>query len=234
MKIFDGKLKLESKIVVARELLKMQFSVTPADFEFNAGQFLSLNFGENKWRAYSIASSPTEKKLELIVRLIPNGMASEIFRKSELGDEFIFKGPFSDFGLAGDEEKIVFCATGTGIAPIRSMILNMNGIENRKIKLFYGGRDEKDITYLDEVRKWANKNFEIFLGFSRGIEEKNWENEKFISAKKCRITKFLEKQTLENNCSFCLCGNGRMVQSVCDILKEKGIDSEKVFFERFN
>jgi len=231
MKIFDGKLKLESKSVVARELLKMKFSVVPPDFTFRAGQFLSLDFGENKWRAYSIASAPREKEIEFVVRLVPNGIASEKFRNSKVGDEFPFKGPFSDFGVDEGVKEIVFCATGTGIASIKSMIMDMKGIEDKKIKLLYGGRDEEDLPYLEEVKEWVNENFEVFLGFSQGIDEKRWAGEKFISAENCRITKFLEEQNFSDECSFYLCGSGRMVQSVCDILAEKGIRSERVFFE---
>ncbi len=234
MKIFDGKLKLISKTPAAHELFCLRFSVTPSDFKFQAGQFLSINFGENKWRAYSIASSPREKEVELAVRLVPNGVASEIFRESKINDEFVFKGPFSDFHIAEDAEEIIFCATGTGIAPIRSMIGGMENIKNKKIKLFYGGKNENDLPYLNEVRKWDNENFEVFLGLSREIEEKNWENETFIKAEKCRITKFLEEETFNDKCVFYLCGNGKMVESVCDILAKKGIDQKKIFFERFN
>ncbi len=235
MEIFEGELKLKSKVVVTQNLLCLRFSVTPANFQFHSGQFLSLNFGKNKWRAYSIASSPQEKKIELTVRIIPNGIASEIFKNSKIGDNFQFKGPFSNFGISSNKNRnLVFCATGTGIAPIRSIILGMNEIENQKIKLFYGGRDSDELPYLAEIEKLANENFEVFLGFSQKLEKTKWKNKKFILAEKCRITKFLEEQDFEDNCEFYICGNGQMVKSVCEILNKKGIDKNKVFFERFN
>jgi NAD(P)H-flavin reductase len=233
MKIFDGELKLISKVVVTNNLLYLRFSVFPENFEFHAGQFLSLNFGGNKWRAYSIASSPKKKIIEFTVRLLPNGVASEIFKKSEIGDKFTFKGPFSNFRVSENKNQdIVFCATGTGIAPIRSMILGMG--ETKKTKLFYGGRNQEELPYLEEINKWANENFKIFLGLSQKLITTNWENKKFITAEKCRITKFLEEQDFEEDCEFYICGNGKMVQSVCNILTKKNIKSKKIFFERFN
>jgi len=237
MSIFEGTLKLEKIEDVARDTKKFIFSVantsplSSGNFSFLAGQFLSLQFTETAWRAYSIASSPVEKNIELIVRYVADGTASRIFWHAKKGDIFPFKGPFGKFLLSSHPDaSLVFCGTGTGIAPLRSMILTEKKRKNpRPMMLLYGGRDKDDIAYLDEISEWSPK-LKIHLGFSRTLPTKKLQ----ARAELCRITKFLEEGMWNENHEFYICGNGDMVKSVVELLKSKGISEENVFMERFN
>ncbi len=243
MNLFQGKLKIKSIKTVARETKKFLFIVenyktldgkesfknTPLTFE--AGQFISLQFTEKAWRAYSIASTPTENLIELIIRIVPNGLGSTILDKSKVGDKFTFKGPFGHFLLSKNKDaNLIFLGTGTGIAPLRSMILMEKNNLNRQMTLLYGGRNTKDIAYLKEMNSWAD-NLKIKLGLSRTTHFGKYKN----IAKNCRITEFLEDDNIfDNKSEFYICGNGAMVKSVVQILKEKGIEKNKIFMERFN
>ena len=242
MNINQGTLTLISKTEVARETIRLIFSVTtlrsltgetlkPEDWTFEAGQFISLGFDTKTWRAYSIASTPKDPEIELVVRLVEGGKGSEALRKMKVGETLDFKGPFGHFVLSENKENtLVFCGTGTGIAPLRSMILAENNKENpRDMILLYGGRNADDIAYLDEIEKWSEK-LKIYLGLSRDSEA-----EKFAPyAKNCRITKFLEDKVYPENSEFYICGNGQMVVSVQEILHSQGIPKERIFMERFN
>ena len=238
MNIFEGTLRTEFIETVARDTKKFRFSVlstsplipTEEEFGYASGQFLSLKFSDTAWRAYSIASHPDEEFIEFVIRYVPNGTASDVFWKTKIGDTFEFKGPFGELELSETKEAhLVFCATGTGIAPFRSMILEEKKKESpRKMTLLYGGRNAEDISYLDEIANWS-ENLKVILGLSR--EEKNnidlpWEP--------CRITEFLEKGNWEQNTEFYICGSGSMVKSVNELLESKGIKKEKIFMERFN
>lgn len=209
---------------------------TKALFDFKAGQFISLKFGEKSWRAYSIASTPNTSKIELLIRIIPEGLASSILDKATIGDTFIFRGPYGHFVLSEKSNPITFCATGTGIAPIRSMILTELQKENpRPIELWYGGRDPDDIAYLDEL---AQLPIAIKLAFSQ-LEEKQLPTytKENIIVHTGRITQFIQDhQSLTTNHSqnYYICGNGDMVKSVESLLKEKGIDKKSIIKERFN
>ena len=242
MEIYNGRLRLHSRQIVARETLKMRFEVVEKInlkgeksgekfLEFAAGQFVSIGCGQNIWRAYSVASPPREKKIELVVRMVENGAASEVFRRSEVGQIFDFKGPFGHFVLSKNADAhLVFCGTGTGIAPLRSMILAETETKNpRKMTLLFGGRDGDDLAYLDEVPNWSPQNLEIKLGFSRTTDFGAFAN----LAANCRITEFLT-QDFGSNAEFYICGNGQMVKSVQQILDEKGLEKSHVFAERFN
>jgi len=233
MNILSGTLTLTHKETVARDTVLMRFATQLADSDdtplpFAPGQFVSMEFGPKSWRAYSIASHPDEAEIELVVRLVEGGVASEVFRKSDLGTSFNFKGPFGHFLLTENHEATLnFCATGTGIAPLRAMILEESKKDKpRAMRLFYGGRDKDDIAYLNDLKTWA-PDMEIFLGLSQS-------DASYPNAKKQRITAFLEAATFDNNDEFYLCGNGPMVKSVKSLLGEKGIEKTQIHQERFN
>ncbi len=227
MKFYKGKVKLEARTEVARDTVKYLFSAE--DFDFTAGQFISMQFGD-AWRAYSIASTPKEDLIELVVRLIPGGIASEMFRVAKVGDEFNFTGPFGEFILSDNKyANLIFLGTGTGIAPFRSMILTEKENLNRPMKLLYGGKDSQDLAYLDEMESWAD-NLEIGLGLSRQEDASDFKD----YAQHCRITKFLEDGEFDENSEFYICGSGIMTESVVKILTEKGVAKERIFHERFN
>ncbi len=200
-------------------------------FSFQSGQFLSLGFTEKQWRAYSIASAEKEKYVILIIRLVPDGIGSSYLRSAKIGDTFPFKGPFGHFTLSNTHNAhLVFCATGTGIAPFRSMIQTENKkINPRRMTLLYGGRTQSDIAYLDEINTWAS-NLEVHIGLS---QEEN-PNLSFGDVRQCRITQFIEEISDFQDKEFYICGNGNMVRSVTELLQVQGLEKNQIRTESFN
>ncbi len=242
MKIYEGILQVNSVEIVARDTKKIKFDVKKCSsldnqdqnlnyLPFISGQFVSLKFSEKSWRAYSIASSSENNLIELLIRIVPNGFGSQSLDKAIIGDEFVFKGGFGDFVLSENKEtSLVFCGTGTGIAPLRSMILAESREEkSRSMTLFYGGRNKEDLAYLEEIESWAKK-LKIKLGFSREKDLKKLGK----YGENCRIVKFLEGRSFSNKTEFYICGNGNMVKSVNEILLKLGIEKKNISQERFN
>jgi ferredoxin-NADP reductase len=241
MQIYQGVLAIESIEMVARKTKRFRFSlVSGASLDgsksleqklpFCAGQFVSLQFLDKAWRAYSIASTPAEERIELVIRIVPGGLGSGILDQAVVGDTFNFKGPFGHFLLSENESaNLVFCGTGTGIAPLRSMILTEKNQKNRPMRLWYGGRDAQDIAYLDELKSWAEA-LEIRLGFSRDERAREYAG----YAENCRITQFLEDGDFDEKSEFYICGNGAMVKSLQELLAEKGVEKSRIFMERCN
>ncbi len=242
--LYQGTLKLLETKTVARETISLKFRVSSlsdlknvaanvSDWDFAPGQFVSLECGEKIWRAYSIASVPDTKNqtLELVVRVVPNGKGSNFLNELKPNDPVNFKGPFGHFQLSENKERtLIFCGTGTGIAPLRSMILAEAQSQNpRAMIVLYGGRDTGDIAYLDEIESWS-KNLTIHLGLSRDPEANNFKP----YAQNTRITQFLEDKVYPQNSEFYICGNGDMVKSVQETLESQSIGKEKIFMERFN
>ncbi len=96
-------------------------------FGFVPGQWLSVKAttpeGEEMTRAYSIASPPGENgHFAFCLNRVEEGFMSNYLCGLEEGAQISFQGPFGSFILRPPLRDSVFIATGTGIAPFRSML----------------------------------------------------------------------------------------------------------------
>jgi CDP-4-dehydro-6-deoxyglucose reductase, E3 len=88
-----------------------------------------------------------------------------------------FEGPLGSFFLRDSQKPALFIASGTGYAPIRSMLLKhlpMN--TGRQMILFWGGRTRKDLYMMDEALQWCDKyaNFRFIPVLSEAASEDEW------------------------------------------------------------
>lgn len=94
---------------------------------FRPGQFLTclVPAGDRVLnRPYSIASSPDDPELEILVDRVPNGPGSHHLFGLGVGDEIRWTGPWGTFVLDDGplDAETVFVAERTGIAPVRPML----------------------------------------------------------------------------------------------------------------
>lgn len=128
-------------------------------FDFKPGQFVMINLPiESKipYRSYSIASAPSQDNtLELVIVLNPPGLGTpHMWEHFEVGSIVQMAGPIGKFVLPENIDRdICFVATGTGIAPLRSMCLHIlnNHIPHKNIYMVFGNRHEADILYRKEM-----------------------------------------------------------------------------------
>ena len=138
-------------------ILKLQLPATER-FQFLAGQYLEFLLKDGQRRAYSIANAPDQEgPLELHLRHLPGGLFTDfVFGAKEpvLKEKDIlrFEGPLGSFFLREDSKKpIIFVAAGTGFAPIKSIVEQMQLKKiQRLIHLYWGGRRPSDL-YLDTL-----------------------------------------------------------------------------------
>ncbi|CAK9253092.1 unnamed protein product [Sphagnum jensenii] len=95
-------------------------------FEFEAGQFISCVIpgagpkGRDLRRAYSIASAPEVRPVELCVKLVDGGPGSTYLGKLRPGDSFKGFAPYGDFTYQGKDVP-------TGTQKTRRIYFNRNG-----------------------------------------------------------------------------------------------------------
>ena len=127
--------------------------------QFLAGQYLEFLLKDGSRRSFSMANAPHDDALlQLHVRHVPGGQFTDhVFGKMKERDILRFEGPQGTFFLREDSAKpIVFVASGTGFAPIKSIIEHAlhKGIA-RPMTLYWGGRRPKDL-YLNALAEgWA-------------------------------------------------------------------------------
>jgi Na+-transporting NADH:ubiquinone oxidoreductase subunit F len=167
-----------------------------------------------------------------VVTKVPEGLATtfihEVLRE---GDEVSFNGPYGEFHLSDSEREIFFVATGSGLAPIMSILYQMAEEKiTRKATLVFGARYRKDLFYVEEIEALKQKisHLEVFFTLSRPQEEDRWDGEQG------RVTNVLEKimRNGESKEAY-LCGNPAMVESCHELLVKKGIPQELIFFDKF-
>ncbi|MFB6295646.1 MAG: FAD-binding oxidoreductase [Halobacteriales archaeon] len=157
------------------------------EMEFLAGQYVGLRY-DGTSRAYSLASSPTEDEFEICVRRVPGGRLSpRICDDLSVGDEVTVRGPYGELLLQDHSPRdMVFLATGTGVAPFKSMIdfLFETGRDEyegtrRDVWLFLGAAWKDDLPYFERFRKLqlTRENFHFVPCLSREPTLSDWEGE---------------------------------------------------------
>jgi CDP-4-dehydro-6-deoxyglucose reductase len=126
--------------------------------QFLAGMYIDFLLKDGSRRSFSMANPPHDDELlQIHVRQVAGGTFTDhVFNTLKERDILRFEGPLGSFFLHESEKPIVFVASGTGFAPIKSIIESAfkQGIE-RPMTLYWGARRPKDL-YLDELpRRWA-------------------------------------------------------------------------------
>lgn len=226
-------LKFRSKILEAKALCSdvKHFAITiPENFHFYPGQFISIILkvnGQEFRRPYSIASKPCPNRLDLCIKILSNGKITPKINEFKEGDEIDVIGPMGDFIVKEQSMKkdLVFVSTGTGVTPFRSIIPHLleNNFKN-KITLITGYRYEENCLYESEFLELEKKY-------------KNFTYQRILSkpkeGDKGHVQKLVEKN-IDKNKDYYICGLKAMVFSVKDLLLEKGIPKENIFFEKYD
>ena len=117
-----------------------------SNFNFNSGQYVNIIKG-NLTRSYSIANSSDHKnQLEFFIKNYENGLMSEyFFKEAKINDLLRLEGPIGTFFLRDSSFKnIIFLATGTGIAPIKSILEGLDKsheqYQNKNLWVIVGAR----------------------------------------------------------------------------------------------
>ena len=204
------------------------------DAGFKAGQFCSVHIlREDKIlrKPYSICSAPYEKEyLDLCIKRVEGGFVSSFFCDYlKVGAILPLQLPYGHFTMKEPYDyEFVFVATGTGLAPLRSMTRQLihDGVD-RPIWLFFGARYEDDLLYDDEWRALEKKhsNFNYIPCVSR---PEKWDGERGYVQDAARkyLTSPAEKQVY-------LCGLVPMVESCKVAFTEMGFGKDQIHFEKY-
>lgn len=227
--------KLAEKKLLNSKYCLFDFEVTqPHLIEFKAGQYIILAVPRSDaLRQYSIASEPENNhSFQLLVNLGPGGEGSQYLSQLKYGDTIEFRGPAGIFTLAPkqSEDRLVFVATGAGIAPIRSMVIDLlvSQQDKRPLKLYWGMRFIDDMFWQEDFYQMTqdHDNFEFDLVISRPTEA--WPLAKGY------VTDLLKtSESVFSDTGYYICGGGKMVNDVKTLLLENGVEEEMIHHERF-
>lgn len=226
------------KIVLLSETVKhfvFEYAAD-ADIHFTAGQFMQVHLekdGQPHKKSYSIASSPSltsKKQIELCIKRVEGGYVSNWFFGLKVGDTIQTSLAYGVFVVREPwQEDLVFVGTGTGVAPLRGMIIDLyeRGC-TKNIWLIFGNRYETDILYRDEWEALTKKysNFKFIPTVSRS---KEWTGEKAYVQEV--VKKTFAGRT--DGVDFYGCGLVPMCKELKEALLGMNIPKEKIHFEQF-
>lgn len=130
---------------------------------FAAGQYVEFILPGGATRSYSVASVPSPEgviNVELHLRHLPGGLFTDrVFGSLKEGEILNIRGPLGTFYLREETETpVIFLATGTGIAPLASILGYMarNRIR-REVSVYWGARQEADLYFDHAIRQLAEQ-----------------------------------------------------------------------------
>ena len=219
---------------IADEVRHFVFEVPDVErLEFVPGQFVSLSSvidDKKVTRAYSIGSAPQGNLFELCLNRVKEGKLSPRLFDMQIGDEIAFQGPLGYFVLRHPPNDSVMIATGTGIAPFRSMLkAHLANHARQRFTLIFGVRYERNIMYRDEFEMMAadHANFQFWPTLSR--PEDGWAGRSGHVQ-----THLLEALGDRRDIDVYICGLKLMVDDVRARLKELGFDRKHIIFEKYD
>jgi CDP-4-dehydro-6-deoxyglucose reductase len=198
--------------------------------QFLAGQYIEFLLKDGSRRSFSMANAPHDDELlQLHVRHVPGGQFTDhVFGKMKERDILRFEGPLGTFFLREDSPKpVVFVASGTGFAPIKSVIEHaLRKNVARPMTLYWGGRRPKDL-YLDALaRQWPLKYVPVV---SDALPEDGWTGR----------TGFVHRAVMEDfpdlsGCQVYACGVPVMVDAARrDFVQRCGLPEGEFFADSF-
>ncbi|MBM4163831.1 MAG: 2Fe-2S iron-sulfur cluster binding domain-containing protein [Lentisphaerae bacterium] len=211
----------------------------PPEITFTAGQFVQIEVppyaltDEPIYRAYSVASDPCQpSQIELEIRYVPNGICTTYVHKHlKVGDRVTLNGPYGTFGLRPTGRELIFIAGGSGMAPIRAILLEMARTQNpRPCRYFFGARAKRDLFLVEEMRRIETElpSFRFIPALSAPDPDDRWEGETGL------ITEVVGRHvTNAAQAEAYLCGSPLMIDACIQVLREKGMPEENIFYDKF-
>lgn len=226
------------------KMMILKFSlVKPEKIIFTAGQYLILRIN-NQNRLFSIFSSEQEQTtFDLMIKIIPGGLASNFFLNLNINDQAEFIGPAGVFSLKKTEKDKVFFATYSGLAPFWSMIKTFY-YQNPKTKtlfnLFWGLRYFEEIIFLENFKELEKNNPGFHFYYCLSQEKQlnkipNKEKKYYFLGRVNQVWEKLNQSPISelNQKEYYLCANRQIIDNLQEFLIKKGIDKKNIFFEKY-
>jgi len=226
-KIQTIKSRIIKKVYLTDKIFIMSLD---ANIDFKAGQFVNfkLSNGEQKRQVpYTILNPPSKNnEIDFCIELIDGGFASSILKDVKEGDEIEIVGPFGQFTFdqTDDADEFCFIGTGTGIAPLYSMIKEyLPMISNKRFRLIFGVREKKDLIFNDELIE-LSKKYNNFV-YVPTLTREDWDG------RKGRVQQHIGDDV--EGKVFYICGIKEMVTETKEYLVKKGVKPNMIRFERY-
>nr|WP_212763424.1 FAD-binding oxidoreductase [Gordonia araii] len=153
--------RIVEKFQISRELAVVRL-IAETPVPFLAGQFVEVRIPQwpREWRMLSPAGPPNEAgQVEFHVRAIPGGTVSRsIVGESQVGDVWSIAQHHGTLHVEPTTPTTMI-AGGTGLAPMRSILLSLcANVSNPPVDLYYGARHPGELYELPSLQRMMPMN----------------------------------------------------------------------------
>ncbi len=232
---------LKDKKYLTDQTLSLLFECRNSDFQYVAGQFISVQLviGDKILkRSYSIATPPETFKstgqFEIAITLISDGVASQFFQQTAVGCELQMTGPFGALVLPEiPPKRLILVGTGTGMSPYRSMLPKLGKFIQQGVivHIIMGVRKKEDLFYHQEFSEFSisNANVIFIKCLSREKSVLTGSGE-FLG----RVTDLLKDVVISPSTDLIyLCGNPEMVDDAMHLLEQQNLPLKNIKREKY-
>ncbi|BBY63633.1 FAD-binding oxidoreductase [Mycolicibacterium helvum] len=227
--VHDLSTTVEEISALSDNLRILRLAAPAHPWQHRPGQFLQVELPDQTgWRAYSVASSPADPTLDLLIRSVPGGAFTAALDTLRSGDRIRIRGPFGAFNVRTSHRPKLFIGAGAGIGPLRPMLAqHLAAPEPPAAELIHIASDPAEFAFATEFRDWAQRH----SGFTyhplppddcrRGTEVvSEWISSKACVADLRRVEAYL-------------CGPDAFVDTVAESLRASGLRSRYISADRF-
>ncbi|MGE0866502.1 MAG: ferredoxin--NADP reductase [Vicinamibacterales bacterium] len=205
-------------------------------FPFVAGQAVMVGLHDSPLRKpYSIASAPWEAAksgvLQLLAQVDDTGALDPHLELAAPGTLLDVDGPFGVFALpaAAEHKPLLFVAGGTGIAPLRSILLErLSRPAVPALALVYSARSPEEFAYRTEIDALVQAGRLTALFTVTRSDAEVWDG------RRGRIQQDLLRLALPAPDAHCLlCGPPQLVADARELLRLLGVDETNILTDHY-
>lgn len=223
--------RIDSLHYLSDDVIQVFLRLPPKNtFQYVSGQYIDIIVSSGARRSYSIANGHlSANKLELHIRKVPGGELSQYwFNDAKANDLLRFEGPRGTFCYRDKpNQNIIFLATGTGIAPIKSILEEMEASPlmalDKKLYVYWGGRTPEDLY-------WQPKFSNIRLAFKPVLSRppQTWQGYSGY----VQNAVLADKHDLTNSVVYA-CGSDQMIHSAQQLLTQHNLNPKNFYSDAF-
>ena len=205
--------------------------VFQAPFRHEAGQYVALHAvveGAQQTRYYSVASPPSPNgQIELCIQ--HEGEFGSHLRSLQQGEQLECSEPAGNMRLLNAERPAVYFAAGTGVSPMRAILLAQLAANPRAhTTLLLGARHSSELLYKDEFQALATEHASFRFMPTVSGNEATWDG------RRGRVSAHIDEAIAgRSGIDAYFCGQREMVAELCESLAQAGITDERQVYERY-
>lgn len=223
--------RIDSTELLSKDVIRIVLRLPPNNtLKILSGQYIDVMGPDNLRRSYSIANYFVQGgKIELHIRKVENGKMSRYwFENAKANDLLRIEGPHGTFCLRDKpQSQIIFLATGTGMAPIKSLLEYLDQqpelLNGKHLSIYWGGRTQDDIYWQPQIKNIA---FDFFPVLSRADD--TWQG----------LRGYVQDRVIDaypqmQDCVVYACGSPQMIDSASRLFATKSLGARNFLSDAF-